>query len=145
MTSEYAFCTDDPVILDAEDPQDPPVGWIYRKGRDLLLPRTGNPGQPAREFLERHKKIGGDPRVVLAEHGLPTESGVPLSDGRIAMRKPVVLEHDGALYAKYSGDPRTDPLSGKDRGCTWPQIPLSQFYVALEAVQAARKDEEVPA
>lgn len=138
-------CGDEVVGLFADNPADPPAGWIYRKGRNLLLPRPGKPGDPAREFLERHRKIGGDPRVVLAEHGLPHSSEVPMADGRISVRKPVVFEHQGALYAKFSGDPRTDLLSDRERSCTWPEIPLSQFYLALETVQAARKAEEVTA
>lgn len=180
MTPEYAFRTDDPVVLDAyrqarqqriaagkamideaeqlgknkgpavrggifglgdelvglfaDDPADPPQGWHYLKGRDLLLPRRGRAGDEAREFLERHKKIGVDPRVVLSEHGLPTESAVPTSGG-YSLRKPVVFEHEGALYAKYTGEVRHE--LGNDTGSTWPAIPLSQYYAALEAVQAA--------
>lgn len=191
MTPEYAFRTDDPVVLDAyrqaqqtrldaghamcdeareigknkgpavrggifgcgdelvglfaDDPQDVPEGWVYTQKRDYLTPRRGARGDAARAFIERHKGIGADPRVAMAEHGLPYDSRVPMHDGRISLRKPVVFEHEGALYAKYSGDPRTDPLSDKDRGCTWPEIPLSQFYAALEAVQAARKAEEAAA
>jgi hypothetical protein len=191
MTPEYAFRTDDPVVLDAyrqaqqarldaghamcdeareigknngpaiaggifglgdeviglfaDNPDDPPAGWTYRKGRGYLVPRPGKAGEPARAFLDRHKKIGADPRVALADHGLPFDSRVPMADGRYSLRKPVVFEHDGALYAKFSGDPRVDPLSGKDRGCTWPEIPLSQYYAALETVQAARKAQEAVA
>jgi hypothetical protein len=135
-------CGDEVVGLFADNSEDPPAGWIYRKGRGCLVPRTGKAGDVAREFLDRHREIGTDPRVTLAKHGLPFDSRVPMDDGRISLRKPVVFEHDGALYAKFSGDPRTDPLSGQDRGCTWPEIPLSQFYAALETVQAARKAED---
>lgn len=132
------FGTGDEVVgLFADDPEDPPVGWVYRKGRDLLLPRNGGPGQPAVDFLARHRDIGGDPRVALAEHGLPTESAVPRSDGRHGPRKPVVFEHGGALYAKYTGEIRHE--LGRRTGCTWPAIPLSQFYAALETIQAAEK------
>lgn len=136
-------CGDRLVGLFADDPADPPEGWRYLKGRDLLLPRRGKAGDEAQAFLDRHEKIGVDPRVVLAEHGLPTESAVPMADGRYSLRKPVMFEHDGALYAKYTGEVRHE-LS-RDIGCTWPQIPLSQFYAALETVQVAERAREAAA
>lgn len=126
---------DELVGLHPEDRNDPPEGWLYLKSWGCLRPRKGKAGQDAEKFITRHRKIGVDPRVALSEHGLPTESAVPAGDGRYYLRKPVVFEHEGALYAKYSGEVRYE--LGRTEGCTWPAIPLSQFYAALEAVQAA--------
>lgn len=135
------FGSGDQIVgLFAADPDDPPVGWVYRKGRELLLPRKGRPGQPAVDFLERHKDIGGDPQVALQEHGLAAHSTLPSGFG-YAIRRPTVFEHAGALYAKYTGEIK-GVLGATEEGCTWPEIPLSQFYAALEAVQAAEKAEE---
>jgi hypothetical protein len=138
------FGTGDELVgLFADDENDPPLGWVYRKGREMLQPRRGNAGLEAEEFLRRHRTIGGDPRVALAGHGLPTESAVPSRDGSYSLRKPVVFEHDGALYAKYTGEVRHE--LGNGTGCTWPAIPLSEFYAALEAVQAAERAQEARA
>jgi hypothetical protein len=114
---------------DATDPQD---GWTYLKGRDLLVPRRGKAGDAARTWLNDHQ-LGADPRVVLAERGLPYNGRRPKegSLGSFYITRPKVFVHDDTLWALYTGEINGD--------CTWTPRRLSEFHTAFEAYEDAEK------
>ncbi|GAA4439661.1 hypothetical protein [Phytohabitans houttuyneae] len=118
------------VGLAADDPTDPPEGWRYVKTRDRLEPARGAAGQAARDWLATHQPV--DVRAVLRQHGLPrnSRSEAELS-GRYRLSVPIVFEHGGVLWAKYTGH-----LGGVEGECTWTPRKLSEFYAAKEAHEA---------
>jgi hypothetical protein len=110
-----------------------PDGWRVVRGR--LVPRRGRPGEVARQWLADHQVP--DVRHVMTGYGLPRATWVPSGDGlRYRIVGPRLFEHEGTLWACYEGEPGTSQ-SGFDRErCTWTPRKLSEFYTALEAVQA---------
>lgn len=127
--------------LAPDDPNDPPEGWVYSKGRDMLVPRRGKAGDPARAWLDAHKPPK-DLLAVLADFGLPHNDNLGAKDsGSFRIGVPTVFELDGTLWAGYRGHPYAS-FGGPDE-CTWAPRKLSEFHAALEAREAA--DEAVPA
>jgi hypothetical protein len=131
-----------PAGLNADDPNDPPEGWIFSKTKDHLVPRRGKPGDPARAWIEAHKRPA-DALTVLAEHGLPRYDrlGGGSGWGSYRLGSPEVLHHEGVLWARYRGEP--DGTFGGPKECTWLPRKLSEYYAAREAVVAVEEAQAV--
>lgn len=129
--------------LAADDPNDPPEGWVYSKGREHLIPRRGKAGDPAREWLAASQpRVSA--RVVLAEHGLPFNDlfGAKADLGALTTRfnVPVVFHHDGTVWAHYRGTPGL--WAGGPSEPTWDERRLSEYHAAREARDAAEETVE---
>jgi hypothetical protein len=126
--------------LAPDDPTDPPVGWVYSKGRDMLVPRRGKAGDAARRWLDGHQPpTGSQVRAVMAEHGLPLNDMLGAGQNGMSIRfnVPEIAHHDGTLWALYQGTPGSW-FGGKDQPkCTWTPRKLSEYYAAREAAEAA--------
>jgi hypothetical protein len=96
------------------------------------VPRRGKAGDAARAWL-REYQLDVDPRVVLAERGLPHNGRRPKDDGlgSFYITKPKVFVHDSILWALYSGE--------VDGDCTWTPRRLSEFHAAWEAYEDSEK------
>lgn len=115
------------VGLGADDPTDPPAGWRYSKAEECLVPRRGQAGEPARQWLDAHQPP--DLRAVLEQHGLP-RTCKPGEDFRFFLSTPGVFEHDGTVWALYPAAP--------DGECAWTPRKLSEWHAAREAAEEAQ-------
>lgn len=118
------------VGLAADDPADPPEGWVYVKTRDRLEPRRHAAGHAAQDWLAAHQPV--DVRKVMTGHGLPRNSrSVNELSGSYRLSPPLLFEYQGVLWARYRGF-----LGGMEGECTWTPRKLSEFYAAYEVVLA---------
>lgn len=85
-------------------------------------------GEQARKWLADHQPP--DLRAVLAAHGLPRTSRLT-RDGGYLISTPQVFLHEGTVWALYKGTP--------DGQCSWQPRKLSEFYAALEALEAVEQ------
>lgn len=68
---------------------------------------------------------------------MPRASWIPGSGFGWRVVSPQFFEHDGALWVRYAAEPGTGESGFDNDRCTWEPCKLSEFYAALEAVQAA--------
>jgi hypothetical protein len=125
--------------LAADDPADPPVGWVYSKPGERLVPRRGKAGDGARKWLKDHQPPkSADARAALEAHGLPLNDMLGTTgSGSYRFSVPLVFEHEGNLWAMYRGVPGHWCGSGELVLCSWTPRKLSEFYAAKEAFEAA--------
>jgi hypothetical protein len=124
---------DEIVGLDPDDSGTIPEGWRIVRGR--LEPRRGKPGDGARKWLAEHQPP--DMRHAMVGHGLPRHSQTPSNTGGFRLSAPALFEHDGVLWACYSGKPGEGVIDD-GQACTWTPRKLSEFHAAREAVKAAK-------
>jgi len=127
------------VGLATDDPTNPPDGWTHIKSRNRLEPRRGKAGDPARQWLADHTPPAANPIGVLTRHGLPGYDTYGDGDGRIRFGSPTVFAHAGAVWALYRHTPSNDWIPGGTTvfGDGWAKRPLSEYYAAREAFDAA--------
>lgn len=129
--------------LAPDDPENPPEGWRYLKGRDILLPRRGKAWESARRWMSDHEAPKVDVRGVLSEHGLPRYSTNGSGDlGGLRIDMPGIFHHDGTVWANYSGRPCNEPLAVRDEDYAepderWMLRRDSEWHAAREALEAA--------
>lgn len=122
--------------LKPDDPADPPEGWIYRKGQDMLVPRNGAPGEGARAWLRRHCTPPKRPSKVLIEHGMPPYSGTPVRGGQHSIHRAEITPTPDAVHVLHRGD-ITNGLARLWGGLDemherWQPEPLSAYHLARE-------------
>lgn len=129
--------------LAVDDPDDPPEGWVYAKGRDQLVPRRGRAGHSAREWLKAHQPKASA-RVVMEEHGLPFNDLLGPKPGTADARLfncPVVFHHAGTIWACYRGRPGRWSVGPSDPDPTWTERKLSEYHAAREARDASEVEQ----
>ncbi len=127
--------------LAPDNPNDPPTGWVYSRGRKMLRPIRGRAGDAARQWLDDHQPPPGTAvHAILARFGLPLHDLLgDVGDMGCRFSAPTVGHVDGVVWALYQGRPgvwwdmtRTEPSQ------PWVRRRLSEFYAAEEAATAAR-------
>lgn len=129
-----AFGAPRTIGLAADNPADPPEGWRYLKGQDMLSPRQGKAGDSARQWLKQFQPTVW-PRSILESHGLPYND--LLGEADVFPRKfnvPRVFMFDGTIWALYTGTPGSWITGAIEP--TWERRKLSEYHAALEAHQA---------
>lgn len=126
------------VGLATSDKENGPEGWVWSRARNMLLPRRGKAGDAARAWLSAHQLPKQDARGVLAEHGLPRNSKVPSRprDGAFDVLLPTLFEHEGVVWALYTGKPGSWTGQG-EVSAAWTPRRLSEYYAAKESVESA--------
>lgn len=125
-------------LIPTDPDGDTPPGWkakSSRRGNTTYVPVKGVAGQAATAWLAAHK-LPRDPRLTLVRAGLPQNGLRPTGkgDGSVYHTRPLLLVHDGQIYALYEGAPDGQV------GAQWRRIPLSEFFVAYEAHHAAKTE-----
>lgn len=136
LRSSGMFGTTATVGLKPDDIADPPDGWIYSKSKDMLVPRRGKAGNPAREWLDANQPAVNVRAVLHDHHGLPYHDLLGEVD-QINRRfnVPQIFHHDGTLWALYQGTPGF--WAGGAIEPTWTRRMLSEYYLAREGRDAA--------
>ncbi len=125
--------------LAVDDPDDPPAGWVYNRGRKMLRPVRGRAGNAARQWLDDHQPPpGAAVHAILARFGLPLHDLLGnIGDMSYRFSVPTVGHVDGVVWALYQGHPGVwYDLALTEPSPPWVRRRLSEFYAAEEAATA---------
>ena len=118
-----------------------PEGWRYLKTRNTVEPLAGPKGQDAREVLAAVQPYKVQPRDVLRESGMPEYFTKPGPDFSSYMVIPTFACHDGAVYSLVNVEDLAGDFGvGKPQtfGGEWETCPVSEYYAAIEALEATK-------
>lgn len=117
-----------------------PEGWRFLKTRNTIEPLKGTKGAAAQAALGAVQPPAVQPRDVLHESGMPEYFTKPGPGYGHYMVVPTYACHDGAIYSLVNVEDLTGDFGvGKPQtfGGEWEECPLSEYYAAIEAMEAA--------
>lgn len=117
-----------------------PAGWRYLKTRNTVEPLAGAKGQDARDALAAVQPPKVQPRDILHESGMPEYFTKPAPNFATYMVVPTYACHDGAIYSLVNVEDLTGDFgvgNPQTFGGEWEACPVSEYYAALEAIEAA--------
>lgn len=116
-----------------------PEGWRYLKTRNTLEPLKGSKGAAAQATLDGVQPPALQPRDILKESGMPEYFTKPGPNFSSYMVIPTYACHEGGIYSLVDVDDLTGDFGvGKtqDFGGEWVKCPVSEYYAAVEALEA---------
>jgi hypothetical protein len=127
-----------PVRTPAKD--EIPAGWRYLKTRNTLEPLKGAKGAEAQAALDGVQPPKLQPRDILKASGMPEYFTKPGPNFTSYMVIPTYACHDGGIFSLVD----VEDLNGdfgigraSDFGGEWTKCPVSEYYAAIEALEAA--------
>lgn len=123
------------------------AGWRYLKTRNTLEPLAGAKGQDAKEALAAVQPPKVQPRDILHESGMPEYFTKPGANFNTYMVVPTYACHDGAIYSLVDVEDLTGDFGiGKPQtfGGDWETCPVSEYYAAIEAMEATKRSPRSP-
>ena len=117
-----------------------PAGWRFLKTRNTLEPLAGAKGQEARDALVAIQPPSVQPRDVLLKSGMPEYFTKPGPNFNTYMVVPTYFPHEGAIYSLVNVEDLTGDFgigNPQTFGGDWETCPVSEYYAAYEAMEAA--------